>query len=237
MVDQRREYYPREDLIAEIHATDLPVAVITNGSFLYRPEVRAALSAADAVLPSLDAGNGELYRTINRPLPRLTFDTLIDGLIAFRQTYRGKLWMEVMLVRGLNTTEEALVEIAAALRLIRPDRVDLNVPTRPPAETWVQAPSEAELKMASAILGDVAQVVCPVDDGFVLSGHGDVMDSILAIIARHPMSEQELRRDLARWMPRHVEQALAALAVSGRAQVVERYGLRFWSATAAIYPN
>ncbi|MCL4393293.1 MAG: radical SAM protein [Chloroflexi bacterium] len=274
LVGQRREYYPRKDILAETQAalaalkpgeidwvtfvgsgeptlhshlgalihevkslTDLPVAVITNGALLFRPEVRVALSAADAVLPSLDAGSAELYRSINRPWPRLTFETLIEGLIAFRQTYRGKLWVEIMLVRGLNTTEEALGEIAAALRRIRPDRVDLNVPTRPPAETWVQAPSETELAMALAVLGDVAQVVRPIHSGLVLSGHGDVVDSILAIITRHPMSEQELTRALERWMPCQVEQALAALAESGRAQVVERYGLRFWSAVACIYPN
>jgi wyosine [tRNA(Phe)-imidazoG37] synthetase (radical SAM superfamily) len=41
--------------------TDLPVAVITNGSLLYLPVVRQVLAVADAVLQSLDAGTPELY--------------------------------------------------------------------------------------------------------------------------------------------------------------------------------
>jgi wyosine [tRNA(Phe)-imidazoG37] synthetase (radical SAM superfamily) len=64
--------------------TSLPIAVITNGSLLYLPEVRGELLAADSVLPSLDAGNASLYRRINRPWRRLTFERLVSGLDAFR---------------------------------------------------------------------------------------------------------------------------------------------------------
>jgi len=65
--------------------TDIPVAIITNGSLLYLPEVRAEISAADVVMPSLDAGNAILYRKLNRPHGQATFERLVDGLIAFRQ--------------------------------------------------------------------------------------------------------------------------------------------------------
>jgi len=44
--------------------TDTPLAVITNGSLLFLPEVRADLAPADAVMPTLDAGNEALYRRI-----------------------------------------------------------------------------------------------------------------------------------------------------------------------------
>ena len=36
--------------------------------------------------------------------------------------------------------EEALLDLAEALRGIQPDEVQINVPTRPPAEPWVEAP-------------------------------------------------------------------------------------------------
>ena len=72
-------------LIREVkHITDLPVAVITNGTLLYLPEVREELIVADAVLPTIDAGTEELYRRINRPHPQFTFNRLVEGLIAFR---------------------------------------------------------------------------------------------------------------------------------------------------------
>ena len=90
--------------------TTLPVAVITNGSLL-RCQVRFKLSPADAVLPSLDAGNIKLYRKINRPHPEARFNRLVDGLAAFRKEYQGKLWVEVMLVQGLNDTPDALAKL------------------------------------------------------------------------------------------------------------------------------
>jgi wyosine [tRNA(Phe)-imidazoG37] synthetase (radical SAM superfamily) len=216
--------------------TDLPVAVITNGSLLYLPEVRQELSAADAVLPTLDAGDAQLYRKINRPWPKLTFERLLDGLTAFRQVYHGKLWLEVMLVKGLNDTEDALRSIAAALRRIEPDQVHINLPIRPPAEPWVQPPDETGLMRATAILGDIAQVVHPARGIFDLSGHNTLVDAIVSIIIRHPMREDELVRALECWTPGQVEEALQALIASGQAQRVERHGARFWSAAVSHHP-
>ncbi len=217
--------------------TDLPVAVITNGSLLYLPEVRAELSAADVVLPSLDAGNPQLYREINRPHPEVTIERLLEGLVRFREEYQGKLWVEVMLVRGLNDTEKALREIAAALARIRPDEVHLLQPTRPPAEPWVQPPDEAGLLRARAILGDIAAVMHPASGSYDLSGSESLVEAVIGIITRHPMREEELIDTLAHWSPGAVSAALETLAHSGQAQVVERYGVRFWSAAPAFYPN
>jgi wyosine [tRNA(Phe)-imidazoG37] synthetase (radical SAM superfamily) len=162
---------------------------------------------------------------------------LVEGLSAFRQQYAGKLWIEVMLVRGLNDTEQALRDIAVALRRIGPDEVHINLPTRPPAETWVQLPDEEGLMRAVAILGDIAQIVHPAEGSFDLSGYDDVVDAIVGIITRHPMREEELRHTLERWSPGQVEEALAELEANGRAQVVARYGVRFWSAAASRYPD
>lgn len=218
-------------------STDLPVAVITNGALLYLPEVRAELAAADAVLPTLDAGNAELYRQINRPHPDCTFDRLVEGLLAFRAEYHGQLWVEVMLVRGLNDTAAALREIAAVLQRVQPDQVHINLPTRPPVETWVQPPDAEGLLRALGILGQIAHVVHPAAGSFDLSGYDSVLDAVVGIITRHPMREDELRRALEKWSPGQVDTALAQLAARGQAQVVERYGCRFWSAAPSHYPD
>jgi wyosine [tRNA(Phe)-imidazoG37] synthetase (radical SAM superfamily) len=217
--------------------TDLPVAVITNGSLLYLPEIRQELIAADAVLPTLDAGAADLYRIINRPHPHLSFDRLVEGLVAFRRVYRGQLWVEVMLVRGLNDTSQALWDIVKVLEQIKPDAVHLNLPTRPPVETWVQPPHEESLIQAVAILGNIAEVVHPAQGAFDLSGCDSLVDAIIAIITRHPMRQEELEQALSRWSPEHVDQVLSELQASGRAQVIERYGMRFWSAARSHYPE
>jgi wyosine [tRNA(Phe)-imidazoG37] synthetase (radical SAM superfamily) len=217
--------------------TDLPVAVITNGSLLYLPEVRQELLVADAVLPSLDAGTPELYRKIDRPHPELTFDRLVAGLIAFGEEYQGKLWIEVMLVAGLNDTPQALNDIAKVLQRINLDAVHVNLPTRPPVETWVQMPSEDTLMQALAIFGNIAEVVHPAEGSFDLNGYENPLDAIIAIITRHPMSQEQIERELRHWSPGQVDQILSDLDASGRAKVIERYGLRFWSATTSHFPD
>ena len=213
----------------------IPVAVITNGSLLYQTEVREELTAADAVLPTLDAGNEKLYRTINRPHPSLTFNSLVEGLIAFRSVYTGRLWLEVMLVRGLNDTEESLRELAALVKRINPDEVHINLPIRPPAEPWVKPPEEEGLMRATALLGDIAHIIHPAEGVFDLSGYANVVDAVVGVITRHPMREEELLRTLNRWTPAEVQQALADLSAHGGARVIVRYGRRFWTAAAGRY--
>lgn len=215
--------------------TSIPVAVVTNGSLLYQPEVREELAAADAVLPSLDAGTASLHRAVNRPHPDCSFERLVGGLIDFRACYQGKLWVEVMLVKALNDTEAALEGIAAVLSRVRPDEIHVNSPVRPPAELWVEPPSEEGLARATAMLGETARVIGAAPGGFDLSGFDNVVEAVIAIISRHPMEEEELIRTLRRWTPGQVTETLAKLTADGAAQVVSRYGNRFWSSKRARY--
>ena len=225
-------------LIRQVKAlTMIPVAVITNGALLYLPEIRAELSEADAVLPTLDAGSAALYRKINRPHPKVTFKRYLQGLIDFRREYHGKLWVEVMLVRNLNDTEQALIELAAVLEHIQPEEVHILQPTRLPVETWVQPSDEKGLLRACTILGNVAKVIHPTGGIFDLSGSTSLVDSVISIITRHPMREDELRVSLNRWSSNDVNETLKELENSGQAQVVERYGYRFWSTSPAHYPE
>ena len=215
--------------------TPLPVAVITNGSLLDLEEVRQELLPADAVLPTLDAGGEELYRAINRPWPGLTLERLVRGLVAFREVYSGKLWVEVMLVKGMNDSEKALRAIARLLERIRPDEVHINLPSRPPAEPWVEPPDADGLMRARALLGARARVVLEAQGDFDLSGYGDLSEALIAVITRHPMAEEDLVETLHRWGPGEVGSVLSKLSEKGQARVVNRYGKRFWSAAGARY--
>ena len=217
--------------------SDLPVAVITNGALLYLPEVRQELLAADAVLPSLDAGKSWLYRKINRPHPEISFERLLNGLAAFRGEYSGRLWVETMLVHGLNDSKIALNDIAIALQRIRPEEVHINLPIRPPVETWVQPPDDESLLRARAILGEIAKVVHPVSGTFDLSGFDSLAEAVIGIITRHPMREEDVIRTLECYSPADVSETLAQLLTSGQAQIIKRYSTRFWSATPAHFPN
>ncbi|MBZ0121642.1 MAG: radical SAM protein, partial [Sandaracinaceae bacterium] len=118
--------------------TPLPVAVLTNGSLLHRPEVRDELSAAHAILPSVSAGTEQTYLRIHRPAHGLPYDQFVAGLMAMRACYTGRLWPEVMLIDGVNDRGEELEAIATLLERLQPDAIDVLSPTRPPAEPWVR---------------------------------------------------------------------------------------------------
>ena len=226
------------EMIRQVKArTPLPVAVITNGALLYLPEVRFDLNSADAVLPTLDAGSSDLYRKINRPWPDLTYKRLVDGLLEFRSEYKGKLWVEVMLVHSMNDSEAALRDLASVLERIQPDQVHLSLPVRPPAESWVQPADGEGLLRAQAVLGDVTKVLHPAQGEFDLGNCQDLGAAILSIITRHPMREEDLLTSLQRWPDKDVHQTMSDLAQSGRAQPVTRYGVRFWAAAGTKYAN
>jgi wyosine [tRNA(Phe)-imidazoG37] synthetase (radical SAM superfamily) len=216
--------------------TDLPVAIITNGSLLHDPDVRRELLVADAVLPTLDAGSSDLYRKLNRPHPQFTFERHMDGLAAFREEFTGKLWIEVMLINGINDTEEALMDLRRCLDRVRPDAVHLLSPTRSPVEPWVQPTDDEGLMRATAILGDIATIVPPIDVLTVLSGSQSVIDAVVDILIRHPMSQAQLEQALARWAPGHVADTLRRLRATQRVTTISRCGVVFWIAAQGVFP-
>ena len=216
-------------LIRQVKAfTDIPVAVVTNGALLFQAEVREELAIADLVMPSLDAADQETFRQINRPWPRFRMAEIVEGMVAFRRMFNGQLWVEVMLVKGLNDDEATLLSLRNALARLRPDRVQINVPIRPPAEPWVEIPDDEAVERATAILGEAAEVVAPYEGYFDLSGFADVAEAILAVIRRHPMRQRRLLETLGRWAPGEVEETLARLESSGEAQKRTYRSETFW---------
>ncbi len=215
--------------------TDIPVAVITNGSLLHLEEVRNELLASDAVLPSLNAGSAALFERIDRPAPGFGFERHLEGLVAFRKVYQGKLWVEVMLIAGVNDSAEALQDIAAALDKIRPDTVHLVQPTRPSTEPDVRLSSEEGIARARLILSRVAKVVHPVKGRMSLRNTADIIETVAAIIRRHPLQERELRHaldELVAGEPDEVERIIGKLLASGTFRtVVLEDGERYWTLT------
>lgn len=113
--------------------TDIPTAILTNGTLFYYEDVKEDLLNADVVLPSLDAVTPSIFSKINRPHKKLNIDLIIKGLIDFREEFRGEIWLEVFIARGINDSYEELNRIYQTIKRIRPDKVQLNSLDRPPA--------------------------------------------------------------------------------------------------------
>jgi wyosine [tRNA(Phe)-imidazoG37] synthetase (radical SAM superfamily) len=215
--------------------TKIPVAVITNGSLFYLPEVRQDVMAADAILPTVNAGSRLVYHKVNRPHPDVFFERHIEGLVNLRREYSGKLWVEVMLIKGVNDSKEALRDIAAVLKSIHPDEVHLNLPVRPTAEVEVESADQDALEQAKVILGNTVQVARTVEDHLVWHHYETIYDAVLGTINRHPLEEEELKVMLAEWIEHGGQDILGKLMASRKVQVVERHGKRFWCPAEAYY--
>jgi len=137
-----------------------PICVITNSSLLYRKDVRNQLKETDLVIPSLDAPNQEIFQKINRPHSLITLDKVVKGLIEFRKEYKGKIWLEIMLVKGINDKEEFAYQFKKKIYKINPDRVQINTPIRAiPYLRKSLLPSPKVIYQFKKILGRNCQVV------------------------------------------------------------------------------
>lgn len=165
----------------------IPVAVITNGCLLHLKEIRDSLRDADIVLPSLDAGDERTFKAVNRPHYSLEFEEMVKGLIAFRKAFSGMLRIEVMLVKGVNDSEHNLRNIRKLAWAIRPDRIDLAVPTRPPAEPWVLPPGPESLIRARKMFRTAELLNRPEDGSFEIAGFETVRDAVIGLSSRHPL--------------------------------------------------
>ena len=203
--------------------TDHPVAVITNGSLLHRAELRAALAGVDAVLPTLDAGTEDLYHRFNRPHPSLTYPQHMEGLWQFaRMERRARLWIEVMLVAGLNDTPDALHHLGEALRNIAPDEIHLTLPTRCPAEDWVEPPNDESLVNVQSVLGPGARLTSTYALELAFDDSAPVDDQIVNIVSRHPMRVREVDQAARKASVENVRSRLDRLHHEGRLELVDR---------------
>jgi wyosine [tRNA(Phe)-imidazoG37] synthetase (radical SAM superfamily) len=171
----------------------IPVAVITNGSLFYEEDVRNDLLEADTILPTLDAGSEEIFKVINRPHPQISFDKMLQGHIDFCKEFDGQIWEEVMLVEGVNDSQEALESIRDALDAVNPDRTYVNVPIRPPAEPWVKVPGPKKILRAQETLGKTWDISNYEEGGFEVSEFKGAREAILELGSRHPLREEQAR--------------------------------------------
>ena len=168
------------------------LALLTNGSLLYREDVRARLLAIDVVIVSVDAATSEAFRRINRPHPGLSLTEFTAGLIAFRKVFKNSLWAEVFLVPGCNTSREELTRIREMLQQIRPDKIQVNTLDRPGTEHWVAPLERTQLEWAASFLQS-SELILPSPTRHTLEKETvDLTDRLLAAVRRRPLTAEDI---------------------------------------------
>ena len=167
---------------------ETPVAVITNGSLLYREDVREDLSSADIVLPSLDAVTEETFTSINRPHPAISIDDVVKGLRAFRSGYKGKIWLEIMFAKNVNDGPDELQRFRKVLESIAVDKIQLNTITRPAPGEGAKPLEASELARISGMLGSRCEVIAGFDKRSEGLGIDDWVTRVLGILERRALT-------------------------------------------------
>ena len=194
--------------------TTIPVTVLTNGTLLYIPEVRRSLMDADVVLPSLDAASEPVFRRINRPHPNLNLESIIEGLRRFGEEYRGKIWLEVMLVKGVNDSDIELNKIRKIIKTIRVDKVHLNTVVRPPAERRVRPLTQKNMERAAKIIGTGCEIIAEFTKKLPGILYGDE-NTLLSALKRRPLTLKDIAA-VTNLSPVRLVKILEVLTLKGR---------------------
>jgi wyosine [tRNA(Phe)-imidazoG37] synthetase (radical SAM superfamily) len=174
--------------------SNIPIAVLTNGSLLNRLDVRRELLNADIVLPSLDAASKDVFLKIDRPHPSIIITEYIEGLIQFREDFSGEIWLEVLILPGFNDSLEELDLLKEAFLEIRPDRIQINSLDRPGAVNNLRSANRMELDSIKEYwdLENVEVIAAAPDRKEIKSYRQDSEAAIIETIARRPCTLQDL---------------------------------------------
>jgi len=209
--------------------TDIPVAVLTNGTLLYRKDVSADCAKADVVMPSLDAGAQQTFEKINRPHKDIRIETLITGLCVFKDQYTGPVWLEVFLIEGLNTDARQISKIENAIKRIQPDKIQLNTAVRPTAHAGIKRVDAEKMEAIAARMGEKCEVVADFSPG----RHGRHIESkaenVLSMLKCRPCSLDDVCSGLGIGRNEALKY-IAHFQKQGLVQSTEKDGITFFQA-------
>ncbi len=207
----------------------IPAALLTNGSLLHMPEVRADALKADVVKISLSAWDEASLRAINRPAPELTYERVYGGIKSFSEDFFGELWVEVFLVAGINDKPEQVRKVAARVNALRPHVVHLNTVVRPPSESWVKPASQDAMERLAELFEPHAELI---GSRKLESGRTEWTahrDRIVSMLSRRPCTAEDIAA-VSGLHPNEIAKYLAALIESGGVKSEERGGKRYYFA-------
>jgi len=211
--------------------TELPVVVLTNGSLLTDPQVRLDLMGADIVAPSLDSARPESYAMVNRPSRHCPDPAgLIEGLVAFTEEFGGQVWLEILLVEGVNDSEADIAALVAATARIRPDRIQLSTVVRPPAVATARPLSAARLREIAGRFGAVPVEVVAGFSGPEESGGAHGNEEIWAMLKRRPCTVKDIGQALS-LTEEAVNQSICELVGVGRIRETVYDGRKYYQAS------
>lgn len=117
---------------------------------------------------------------------------MLHGLVSFHDQYAGPIWLEVFILGGYTAIPAEARRIAEQARAVRPDPVQLNTVTRPPAEELAAAVDRSRLEEIAAAFDPPAEVVADYRGVHGLPEFGATREAVLDLLARRPCSLDDI---------------------------------------------
>jgi len=169
------------------------ICLITNSSMFINENFRQEIKNIDLIIPSIDAPSQEIFEKINRPVKDLKIETIIHSLAEFSKTFKGKLWIEIFIIDGLNDSEEILNQFKQVLESIKYEKIQINSLDRPGADKNVKKAKREVLLKVQQVLGEKSEIVSrieiPIEKRKEIKNKEDL---ILKTIKIRPMTEKDI---------------------------------------------
>ncbi len=122
-------------LVEQIGAVkgNIQTLILSNSACLSDENVFNSLLKLDQVKLSLDSATPETFKKIDRPAEGIEIAAIIESITRFSRVFSGKLFIEILFVKGVNDTLSEIEALNAALLEIHCERIDIGTIDRPPA--------------------------------------------------------------------------------------------------------
>lgn len=194
--------------------TDTRIVILTNGSLFWDDAVRKRVKGANLIMPTLSSAVSSTFQTIHRPHGNLTLDRIVGGLKRLRMDFDGLIYLEVILLSGINDTDEEVRALKPLIQEIQPDKIQLNTVVRPPADSCAKALEGKRLEEIKLFLGERAEIVVDIgaEKGTVApdtKGKG-----LLEMVRRRPLRAKDMASSLGLSID-EVESVVKGLLIKG----------------------
>lgn len=194
--------------------TSVGIALLTNGSLFWKEAVREGALEADLILPTLTTAVEETFRRIHRPHDSLTLRQVVQGLKELRRAYKGGLFLEVVLLSGINDNERELEALRRTVVEVSPDKIQLNTVVRPPADGRATAVDRARLEQIKRFFGESAEIVAERPLRGDVKEKGPFSVAVQDMIKRRPLTAADAAKATGASVE-EVEDVLKGLVLKG----------------------
>ncbi len=197
--------------------------ILSNAATIDDPKVQEALLKFDEVKLSLDCATQKCLKKLDRSHEGIDVECIKEGMLAFKERYKGPLIIEILVVKGLNDNQEEIAALNDYLLRLRPTRIDIGTIDRPPAFDVKPVDYETLLQIAHRFDSDLPVYIASRKKAEVSpSAYSDT--EILETLRKRPLSDD----DIAVLFDEESRQCFEKMLEAGEIRTVETYGVKFY---------